>query len=55
MEIDARIPAGPLAEKWDTHRFELPLVAPPNRRRLEGVVVGTGPAGILASISTVTS
>ena len=45
MEIDARIPAGPLAEKWDTHRFELPLVAPPNRRRFEVIVVGTGLAG----------
>ena len=45
MQLDARIPGGPLADKWDTHRFELPLVAPPNRRRFEVIVVGTGLAG----------
>ncbi|HAX82769.1 MAG TPA: fumarate reductase/succinate dehydrogenase flavoprotein subunit, partial [Actinobacteria bacterium] len=45
MQLDARIPAGPLAEKWDNHRFELPLVAPPNRRKFEVIVVGTGLAG----------
>ncbi len=45
MHLDARTPAGPLVEKWDAHRFELPLVAPPNRRRFEVIVVGTGLAG----------
>ena len=49
MEIDARIPEGPIAEKWDRHRFELPLVAPPNRRRFEVIVVGTGLAGASAA------
>ncbi|HSM01233.1 MAG TPA: fumarate reductase/succinate dehydrogenase flavoprotein subunit [Acidimicrobiia bacterium] len=49
MELDARIPEGPLAEKWDRHRFELPLVAPPNRRRFEVIVVGTGLAGASAA------
>ena len=45
MQLDARIPAGPLADKWDNHRFHLPLVGPPNRRRFEVIVVGTGLAG----------
>ncbi len=30
MELRARIPAGPLAEKWDRHRFEMKLVNPAN-------------------------
>ena len=45
MQLDARIPAGPLADKWDAHRFALPLVAPPSRRRFEVIVIGTGLAG----------
>jgi len=45
VQLDARIPAGPLADKWDNHRFHLPLVGPPNRRRFEVIVVGTGLAG----------
>ncbi|WKZ82237.1 MAG: fumarate reductase/succinate dehydrogenase flavoprotein subunit [Acidimicrobiia bacterium] len=49
VELDARIPEGPLAEKWDAHRFEIPLVAPPNRRRFEVIVVGTGLAGAAAA------
>jgi succinate dehydrogenase / fumarate reductase, flavoprotein subunit len=49
MTIDARIPEGPIAEKWDNHRFGIPLVAPPNRRRFEVIVVGTGLAGAAAA------
>ncbi len=45
LQLDAKIPAGPLAEKWDNHRFHLPLVAPPNRRKFDVIVVGTGLAG----------
>ena len=33
MELNARIPAGPLAEKWDRHKFELKLVNPANKRK----------------------
>ena len=33
MQFDAKIPAGPLTEKWDRHRFELKLVNPANKRR----------------------
>jgi len=44
-ELDARIPEGPLADKWDNHRFHEKLVAPANRRRYTVIVVGTGLAG----------
>ena len=43
--MDARIPDGPIEEKWANHRFAVPLVAPSNRRRFEVIVVGTGLAG----------
>ena len=49
MELDARIPEGPIEEKWSNHRFEMPLVGPPNRRRFEVIVVGTGLAGASAA------
>jgi succinate dehydrogenase / fumarate reductase flavoprotein subunit len=51
MPLDAKIPIGPLAEKWDRHRFELKLVNPANKRKFEIIVVGTGLAGGSASAS----
>jgi len=51
MQFDAKIPGGPLAEKWDRHRFELKLVNPANKRKFEIIVVGTGLAGGSASAS----
>ncbi len=45
MQLDARIPAGPIAEKWDRHRFEMKLVNPANKRKHRVIVVGTGLAG----------
>ena len=49
--LDAKISGGPLAEKWDRHRFELKLVTPANRRKFEIIVVGAGLAGASASAS----
>ena len=49
MALDAKIPGGPLAEKWDRHRFELKLVNPANKRKFDIIVVGTGLAGGSAS------
>jgi succinate dehydrogenase / fumarate reductase flavoprotein subunit len=49
MALDAKIPGGPLAEKWDRHRFELKLVNPANKRKFNVIVVGTGLAGGSAS------
>jgi succinate dehydrogenase / fumarate reductase flavoprotein subunit len=48
-ELDARIPEGPLADKWDNHRFHQKLVSPANRRRFDVIVVGTGLAGAAAA------
>ena len=45
LRLDARIPTGPLAEKWDKHRFEMKLVSPANKRKYTVVVVGSGLAG----------
>ena len=45
MELDARIPDGPIQEKWDRHRFDMKLINPANKRRHKVIVVGTGLAG----------
>jgi succinate dehydrogenase / fumarate reductase flavoprotein subunit len=49
MNLTANIPAGPLAEKWDNHRFSSKLVNPANRRKFKIIVVGTGLAGASAA------
>ena len=51
MPLDGKIPAGPLADKWDHYRFELKLVNPANKRKYDIIVVGTGLAGGAASAS----
>ena len=45
MELNARIPSGPLEKKWDRHRFEMKLVNPANKRKYSVIVVGTGLGG----------
>ncbi len=49
LRLDAKIPSGPLAEKWDKHRFEMKLVNPANKRRFSVIVVGSGLAGASAA------
>ncbi|MGV3721735.1 MAG: fumarate reductase/succinate dehydrogenase flavoprotein subunit [Actinomycetota bacterium] len=49
MILDAKIPSGPLGEKWDRYRFEAKLVNPANRRRFSVIIVGTGLAGASAA------
>ena len=51
IALDPRVPAGPLAEKWDRHRFEMKLVNPANKRKFHVIVVGSGLAGASASAS----
>jgi len=51
MQLDAKIPAGPLADKWDKHRFELKIVNPVNKKKFDIIVVGTGLAGGSAAAS----
>ena len=41
-KIDAKIPEGPLAEKWSNYKAHQKLVNPANKRRLDIIVVGTG-------------
>jgi succinate dehydrogenase / fumarate reductase flavoprotein subunit len=45
MQLDAKIPDGPIAEKWTNYKFERKLVNPANRRKYDIIVVGTGLAG----------
>ena len=49
--LDARAPSGPIAERWERHRFELKLVNPANKRKFHVLVVGTGLAGASAAAS----
>jgi succinate dehydrogenase / fumarate reductase flavoprotein subunit len=51
MNLDARIPAGPLEDKWDRHRADLRLVSPANKRKFHVIVVGSGLAGASAAAS----
>ena len=49
--LDSKVPAGPLAEKWSKHKFNLKLVNPANKRKYTIIVVGTGLAGSSAAAS----
>ncbi len=51
MKLDARVPDGPIAEKWDRHKFQMKLVNPANKRKYTIIVVGTGLAGASAAAS----
>ena len=45
MILDAKVPAGPIEQKWDKHRFDMKLVNPANKRKYDVIVVGSGLAG----------
>ncbi|MEP6733241.1 MAG: fumarate reductase/succinate dehydrogenase flavoprotein subunit, partial [bacterium] len=49
LELNARVPAGPLADKWNKHRFDMKLVNPANKRKYTVLVVGSGLAGASAA------
>ncbi|MDQ2925118.1 MAG: FAD-binding protein, partial [Acidobacteriota bacterium] len=49
MQLNARVPAGLLAMKWDQRRFEVRLVSPANRRKHRVLVIGSGLAGASAA------
>ncbi len=51
MNLDAKIPEGPLAQKWASHKFNMKLVNPSNRRKYSVIVVGSGLAGGAAAAS----
>ena len=45
MNLDSKIPKGPLSDKWENHRFSSKLVNPANKRKFKIIVVGSGLAG----------
>jgi succinate dehydrogenase / fumarate reductase, flavoprotein subunit len=51
MKLDAKIPDGPLADKWTRYKSTIPLVNPANKRHIEIIVVGSGLAGASAAAS----
>jgi succinate dehydrogenase / fumarate reductase flavoprotein subunit len=51
MKLDSKIPAGPIEKKWDSHRFNMKLVNPANKRKYSIIVIGTGLAGASAAAS----
>jgi succinate dehydrogenase / fumarate reductase flavoprotein subunit len=51
MKLDSKIPGGPMASKWERHKFDIKLVNPSNKRKFTVIVVGTGLAGGAAAAS----
>ncbi|MCP9748757.1 MAG: succinate dehydrogenase flavoprotein subunit [Cytophagaceae bacterium BCCC1] len=51
IKLDAKVPEGPIGEKWTKYKSSVPLVNPANKRSLEIIVVGTGLAGASAAAS----
>jgi succinate dehydrogenase / fumarate reductase, flavoprotein subunit len=51
INLDPRIPEGPISDKWENHKFNLRLVNPANKRKFKIIVVGTGLAGGAAAAS----
>ena len=51
MKLNSNIPEGPLADKWNNHKFSNKLVNPANKRKYHVIVVGTGLAGASAAAS----
>ena len=49
MSLDAKIPSGPLAQKWDRYKSDMKLVNPANKRKFDVIVVGTGLSGAAAA------
>ena len=49
MKLDAKIPEGPIQEKWSRYRNKLKLVNPSNKRKFRVIVVGSGLAGASAA------
>ncbi len=49
--LDAKIPSGPIEQKWEKHQFEMKLVNPANKRKFTVLIVGSGLAGGSAAAS----
>ncbi len=51
FKLDAKIPAGALADKWSNHKAAIKVVSPANKRKLDIIIVGTGLGGASAAAS----
>jgi len=51
MELQSKIPAGALEQKWERHKAEMRVVSPNNKRKYKIIVVGSGLAGASAAAS----
>ena len=49
MRLDAKIPSGPVADKWNRYRQQVKLVNPANKRKFDVIVIGSGLAGASAA------
>ena len=49
LQLDSKVPPGPIADKWENHKFSVRLVNPNNKRRFKIIIVGTGLAGASAA------
>src|SRR5436190_16053755 len=45
MQLDSRVPSGPIETAWENYKFEMKLVNPANKRKYNIIVVGSGLAG----------
>jgi succinate dehydrogenase / fumarate reductase, flavoprotein subunit len=51
IELQSKVPTGPIELKWDKHRFEMKLVNPANKRKHTILMVGSGLGGASAAAS----
>ena len=49
VQLNSKIPAGAMSEKWDNYKSDMKLVNPNNKRKFKVIVVGTGLAGASAA------
>ena len=51
LQLDAKVPEGPIEDKWANHKFSVRLVNPANKRKFKILIVGSGLAGASAAAS----
>ncbi|MFW5777596.1 MAG: fumarate reductase/succinate dehydrogenase flavoprotein subunit [Bacteroidota bacterium] len=51
VKLDAKIPKGPLADKWENYKSSVKLVSPANKKKLDIIVVGSGLSGASSASS----
>jgi len=51
LQLNAKVPEGPIADKWENHKFDSRLVNPSNKRKFKILIIGTGLAGASAAAS----